>query len=622
MDIGMPIASLILGEVAPNPNIAVSPTQPKGSPASGNAQLDLVTTGNPVAAGTVDTEKADNIPILIQVQPQSFPKILAEAIAGKVLQKDENITATATTENKPPMFGELVQPNSELLQLLQNTTAEVIVGKPLTKAISGNTSQQGGNTLTPEKATGLVNIAVVQGLPVVITEAAVNPANANPEQEVLPALQAENKPIPNMNIAGNQPNTEAVLIDSADKSNNVVAVDGGEIKKDNGNLAIIPAKVSVTNKILNGDEGTTNATKEGVGVTDKPANSNVQNPVGPEGKLLASAFSTGQQTPASPGQQMAVSTGQQIPASPEQQTPASNSGFALPQSDFSGLQVTSDPAPLPVPASEKDSATDKQAGDKPAGNQRGKIFSEVSADIVKGFQIAANNASAGKNGQMANQLGAESSNPTFVQTLQNRADSTAGSSTNIEQMLSITNVQQTPAEQTPSPQVPAADVVPQGQQKQQLMEQIFESIQSSMQQDSRQITIRLNPPELGKVFIKFQENNDHIVGILKVSEAQTRYDIEKVLPQLIQHLTDCGVVIKRLEVVLADQPEQQGFKEQVPQNNQEGWANNQKNMAEENNSGKTYTNEWGTNGGYGEADGDIVRLSDSFITDKSMNVLV
>jgi flagellar hook-length control protein FliK len=601
MDIGMPIASLILGEVAPNPNIAVSPTQPKSGLVSGNAQLDLVTTGNPVAAGTADTGETDNIPILVQVQPQSFQKILAEAIAGEVLQKGENITATAiataTTENKPSIFGEFVQSNSMPQQLLQNIVAELVGGKTLQENVPDNPCPQEGNVKTlgnpPEKIAGLTNIVVVQGLPVVITEAAVNPANANPEQEVLPALQAENKPIPNTNIAGNQPNTEAVLIDSADKSNNVVAVDGGEVKKDNGNLAIIPAKVSVADKILKGDEGTANLTKEGV--ADKPANSNVQNPVGLEGKLLASTSSTGQQTPAS------------------------NTGFALPQSDLTGLQVISEPTQVDIKGSAADS---KQTEDKPAGNQRGKIFSEVSADIVKGFQIAANNASAGKNGQMANQLGAESSNPTFVQTLQNRADSTAGSSTNIEQMLSITNVQQTPTEQTPSPQVPAADVVPQGQQKQQLMEQIFESIQSSMQQDSRQITIRLNPPELGKVFIKFQENNGHIVGILKVSEAQTRYDIEKVLPQLIQHLTDCGVVIKRLEVVLADQPEQQGFKEQVPQNNQEGWANNQKNMAEENNSGKTYTNEWGTNGGYGEADGDIVRLSDSFITDKSMNVLV
>lgn len=629
MNSGMSMASLILGDVASNSNIATKPAQPKGGVVPSNAQLASIPTGSPVMAGATDKGKADNIPIFIQAQPQSFQKILAGAIANKAFQNGENVI---TTENKPSISGkltqtgeltkageltqtgELTQPNSMPQQLIQNTAAELVGGggKTLPENIPDNTCQQKRNAKTPEKTAGLVNIVIVQGLPVAVAGPAVNPADANPEQIVFPALQAENKPLPI--IAGKQPNNiEAVLINSADKSDNVVAVDDSEAKKDNDGLAILSTKIPVANKVSNGGELTANLTKDGIAVADKPANSNIQNTVGSEGKLLNSTSSPSQQMPASASQQISASAGQQIPVP--------NTSLPLTQNDVGGLQASLNPdlAQVDIKGS---TGEGKQTEDKSAGNQRGRKISEESADIVKGFQNAINSMAAGKYGQTANQMGTGSSNnPSFVQTLQSRADTNAGVTVNFEQLISAGNIQQT-VEQATVPQMPAVDVMSQGQQKQQLMDQIFESIQSSIRQDSRQITIRLNPPELGRVFIKFQENNGHIVGILKVSESQTRYEIEKALPQLMQNLMGTGVAIKRLDVVLADQPEQQNFKEQVPQNNQEGWANNQRNLAEDNNSRRTYTDEWGTDIGYGEADADIIRLSDSFITDKAMNVLV
>ncbi|MHC4482556.1 MAG: flagellar hook-length control protein FliK, partial [Planctomycetota bacterium] len=93
-------------------------------------------------------------------------------------------------------------------------------------------------------------------------------------------------------------------------------------------------------------------------------------------------------------------------------------------------------------------------------------------------------------------------------------------------------------------------------------EQILESIHSSLRQGEQQVTIRLNPPELGRVFIKFQEQQDQITGLLEVSKVQTRYEIEQALPQIIRTLQDAGIQIKRLEVVLTDQPEHQPFRDQ------------------------------------------------------------
>lgn len=97
-----------------------------------------------------------------------------------------------------------------------------------------------------------------------------------------------------------------------------------------------------------------------------------------------------------------------------------------------------------------------------------------------------------------------------------------------------------------------------------IAKQILESINSpsSQQSGTQQITIRLNPPELGKVFIKFEEQGNQITGLLEVSQAQTRYEVEQTLPHIIQNLADCGIQVKRLEVALTDQGEQQPYKDE------------------------------------------------------------
>lgn len=96
-----------------------------------------------------------------------------------------------------------------------------------------------------------------------------------------------------------------------------------------------------------------------------------------------------------------------------------------------------------------------------------------------------------------------------------------------------------------------------------ISQQILESIQKSPYQEAgrQQITVHLNPPELGRVCIQFQEHQDKIIGILKVDKAQTKQEIEQLLPQLARDLQDCGIQIKRLDVILTSQIEQQDFKD-------------------------------------------------------------
>ncbi|HEW79116.1 MAG TPA: flagellar hook-length control protein FliK, partial [Phycisphaerales bacterium] len=149
-------------------------------------------------------------------------------------------------------------------------------------------------------------------------------------------------------------------------------------------------------------------------------------------------------------------------------------------------------------------------------------------------------------------------------------------------------------------------------------------LQSSLRLGEGQITIRLNPPELGKVFIKFQEQQGQITGLLEVSKIQTRAQIQQALPQIIRNLADSGIQIKRLEVVLVEtnQQEQHSFRDQSLNNGfserQAGTEGNNPNNTSARNQPANPAN--GTNSGYtgfGES-----QESEFLITDNSINMLV
>ena len=146
------------------------------------------------------------------------------------------------------------------------------------------------------------------------------------------------------------------------------------------------------------------------------------------------------------------------------------------------------------------------------------------------------------------------------------------SDSGFEQILSGNNTETCIAEQTTVfPEAVKADNMPAQNSPSDvsasITEQILESIQSpsSQQAGTQQITIRLNPPELGKVFIKFEEQENQITGLLEVSKAQTRYEVEQALPQIIQSLADSGIQVKRLEVMLTNQNEQQSYRDELLQ---------------------------------------------------------
>ena len=211
---------------------------------------------------------------------------------------------------------------------------------------------------------------------------------------------------------------------------------------------------------------------------------------------------------------------------------------------------------------------------------------------------------------------------------QGSSTSNGSSFSGLEQILSHNNPQAPITEQflTSAENVKTADLPVQTSSNDvsaDIGKQILESVHSSMSQQGldRQITVRLHPPELGKVLVKFQEQDSQITGILEVSKTQTRLEIEQALPQITRNLTDSGIQIKRLEVVLSDEEQsaQQGLRDPLLQDGlfQQHSSSNSGSSADEQ---ETIVNDdWLTNDSIYQ---NVTELQNMLVTDSSINMLV
>jgi flagellar hook-length control protein FliK len=87
-----------------------------------------------------------------------------------------------------------------------------------------------------------------------------------------------------------------------------------------------------------------------------------------------------------------------------------------------------------------------------------------------------------------------------------------------------------------------------------IREQISQSVTAAAQQLNRQITIQLNPPELGKVSVKFSQAGSELTGLIEASNPRTRADINQQIPEILRSLEQAGVSVKRIDVTLSDLP--------------------------------------------------------------------
>jgi len=205
---------------------------------------------------------------------------------------------------------------------------------------------------------------------------------------------------------------------------------------------------------------------------------------------------------------------------------------------------------------------------------------------------------------------------------QNNQSSKDDSPINTQQLLSEANARLQNTEQLQSAEQTAKNS-PVDNNVQPLSRQLQESMQTSFQNGVRQITIQLNPPSLGRVSINFQETAGEITGRLLVSKPETKLEIEQSLPQIIQNLSDSGINIKRVEVVLTNNSEQYSLKEQSLQENpsqQNNFNNQQGGFANDSNQSWTNTSQYQYI--YDTSGDNIYDPQESYLTETSVNMLV
>ena len=211
---------------------------------------------------------------------------------------------------------------------------------------------------------------------------------------------------------------------------------------------------------------------------------------------------------------------------------------------------------------------------------------------------------------------------------QGTSTSNKSNSQGFEQMLSHNTSQTVITEQTPAVAKNTTTANTPGQTSSSNVsadvgKQILESIHKSASQQGaeKQITVRLNPPELGKVFIRFRQQDAELTGLMEVSKPQTRFEIEQALPQIIRNLADSGIQIKRLEVMLSneEQPGQGTLGNQSLQSGGTHQQNSANSGTPGNNPDADESNEWlASNNSYD----NLSELQEAFITDGSIDMLI
>ncbi|MFA5423440.1 MAG: flagellar hook-length control protein FliK [Phycisphaerae bacterium] len=149
-------------------------------------------------------------------------------------------------------------------------------------------------------------------------------------------------------------------------------------------------------------------------------------------------------------------------------------------------------------------------------------------------------------------------------------------------------------------------------------EQINESIANSVKAGEDEVTVRLNPPELGSVVIRLNRQDGQVTGSLEFSRAETKSEIQQLMPQLVRNLADSGIAVKRLDVIqtqIDNTGQQQQFREHVAQ---DGGAYQQFSQNQ---------SQSGPAGGYDWLSGESIYAgseltSDSYISDAAVNILV
>jgi len=537
--------------------VGAGPASSKPSATSNTNQFvptpaDGLSSANHPEATTTDNECTPAQIEPANEQPQKFRHTLREKIASQTPQegqdKTEFKTKDSTSGSVPAANPEQPAPTQEL------AIVSVPPGKG-TAAKMDNLCQQPEAVKTPNKLTELTATPQTHKSPPVLSQA-LNLATTESGELTSPKPETENELLLTIDQGQAGEAENAGKIQASDKT--PVATESGELTS--------PKPETKNELLLTIDQGQAgeaeNAGKMQASDKTPVATENLTN----QPPFLSSTEDKGAQelTTEAPNTISKTITG-------DEKTAILDVKLSVHENDTSQIQHKMSVVP------EKFALTAEKPADNKTdiGQQNHDTVSQNAAKCEPAQILSESSPGSGKKPQFAGDNASDDSilqklNTTHVQVCtgqtKDHGNSAAENNANSDfEQIPFHNTAQTPVTEQSffsSQATKTTDSVSTDDVSTSIGTQIQEHIHSSLRQGDQQITIRLNPPELGKVSVRFQEQEGQITGLLEVSKTQTRYEIEHALPQIIRNLQDSGIPIKRLEVVLTDQSEQPAHKDQ------------------------------------------------------------
>ena len=584
------------------------PTSSKPAPTSNTNQFARTPAENRPPENTPETTTTDNTSPVAQNEhvnkpPQEFQDALDKETMAQKPQEAQNDPQSKEPTQTP---GVAQQPNTEQSWLAANSQ-NIEHGK---NGVATKPQPEAGEQL----AQLLANLRNENSPP------GNGPTNKPAEDEHLPTAThpGGGKNTGKIQISNqtftNQESTKNIMPEALNGDSKTTASGEKPAMTDKPTISDGPKTSSLSGKELMPQDltgGSKTATAgEKPAITDKPAGSQKTSPL--SGKELMT------ETPTTSSK---MNTDGENPALADRQAVSGGQKTHVLNDSFPAVQRTSPDNEQKVPVSPEKSApvAEKPTLNKADNDQQGQTLSEL---------LHGNGKQQPDNPSGDSILHKLNPAETQISTNQTKDHSSSTSNkesnSNFEQIHSSNNAQIPTTEQTVTSAnaVKTAGNASPSNVANSISEQIQESIHSSLNRAEQQITIHLNPPELGKVFIKFQEQQNQIIGLLEVSQAQTRVEIQQALPQIIQNLAGSGIHIKHIEVVLANEQEQQASKDPLLAGGQDAWTG-QQNAAnpssERNHSDWTGNNEWLINN---DSYTGFTQPKEILVTDNSIDMLI
>lgn len=82
-----------------------------------------------------------------------------------------------------------------------------------------------------------------------------------------------------------------------------------------------------------------------------------------------------------------------------------------------------------------------------------------------------------------------------------------------------------------------------------LTNQIVQALDIRQASSGKQITIQLNPPELGQVRLTLEARGEQIRAVMRVDDPATLAQLRMESPALVQRLAESGLDVRRLDIV-------------------------------------------------------------------------